>query len=154
MNEPTDHQRPPGVSDEVVAALGTLSEAYEYVVRARGHLYEMHQLMGHADFLFGDAADDLEQAGCAREAAEVRQDVVGRNIVDGRWTFQLVEEFDRIYYRFVEDLVRRYEAVHVGGRRHVFEAELKEKRRSAGRLHHEARPPGAHSPLVDTDGER
>ena len=29
----------------------------------------------------------------------------------------------------------------VGGRRHVFESEMKEERRSRGRRHHEGRPP-------------
>ena len=40
---------PAGVSDETVDALGKLSEALEACERARGHLYEFHQLTGSAD---------------------------------------------------------------------------------------------------------
>jgi hypothetical protein len=39
----------------------------------------------------------------------------------------------------------------VGGRRHLFEAELKERRRSRGSSGHEHRPPAAHDPRVPTD---
>ena len=49
-------RRPDGVSDATVEAVGKTSEASEYLIRARGALYEFHQLMGHADLLLGDAA--------------------------------------------------------------------------------------------------
>ena len=42
------------LTDETIAAVGKVSEALEYVERARGHLYSFHQLMGHADLLLGD----------------------------------------------------------------------------------------------------
>ena len=45
--------------DALVEAIGKASEALEYVEQARGHLYEFHQLMGHADLEFGNAADLL-----------------------------------------------------------------------------------------------
>lgn len=45
------HERPAGASDETVAAVGKASEAFEFVERLRGSLYELHQLMGRADFL-------------------------------------------------------------------------------------------------------
>ena len=134
------HERPDGVADETVAAVGRLSEALEWVERARGRLYDFHQMMGRADFLFGDAADALETAGHGGEAVAVRRDIVGRNVLDGRWTFQIVEEFDDLYY----DAVRRCDEVIseqlMDGRRHVFEAELKERRRTRGLQGHESRP--------------
>lgn len=46
--------RPDGVTDAEVEALGTLSEALEWVERARGRLYDFHQLSGHADLLLGE----------------------------------------------------------------------------------------------------
>ena len=52
---------------ELVEAIGKASEAQEFVERARGHLYSFHQLMGHADFLFGDAANMLREAGLEPE---------------------------------------------------------------------------------------
>jgi hypothetical protein len=132
--------RPPGVSDATVEATGKLSEALEWVERARGHLYEFHQLMGHADLTFGEAADLLAAAGHDAAAALVLGDVVGRNVLDGRWTFQIVEEFDDDYYQPVAAVERQVRDTLVAGRRHVFEAELKDARRSRSRRHHERRP--------------
>jgi len=136
-----DYERPVGASDETVAAVGTLSEALEYVERARGHLYAAHQLLGHADLTFGDAADELRAAGNAEAADRVDRDVVGRNVLDGRWTFQVVDEFDATYYAPVAECVRWVEGELMDGRRHVYEAEMKDRRRTAGRPHHERRPP-------------
>ena len=108
--------------------------------RARGHLYAFHQLLGRADFLFGDAADLLDESGHADLAERIRADIVGRNVLDGRWTYQVVEEFDDGYYRPVEAVERSVRDRLLDGRRHVYEAELKEQRRSPGRPGHERRP--------------
>ncbi|NLV56169.1 MAG: hypothetical protein GXY13_11215 [Acidimicrobiales bacterium] len=134
------HRRPDGVDDATVAAVGRVTEAIEWVERARGHLYEAHQLMGHADGLFGEAADALAAAGHPTQAARLREEVVGRNVVDGRWTFQLVEEFDDGYWTEVRAHERRVRDELLDGRRHVFESEMKEDRRTHGRPGHESRP--------------
>lgn len=146
-----DHERPDGVSDATVEALGKLSEAWECVERVRGHLFSLHQLMGHADLLFGEAAELLGEAGHGAEGDRVQEEVVGRNILDGRWTFQVVDEFDDLYYQPVRSLVKQLEAELIDGRRHVFEAEMKQDRRSRGRPGHEDRPPAAHGPQVDAE---
>ena len=84
-----------GVADDAVTeAVGRASEALEYVERARGHLYSLHQLVGRADFLFEEAAELFRNAGQPERADEIDREVVGRNVLDGRWTFQVVEEFD------------------------------------------------------------
>jgi hypothetical protein len=132
--------RPHGVDDATVEATGKLSEALEWVERARGHLYEFHQLMGRADLIFGEAADMLAAAGHGALAGRVSDEVVGRNVLHGRWTFQVVEEFDDGYYRPVAAVEQAVREALVAGRRHVYEAELKEARRSAGRPQHECRP--------------
>ncbi len=134
------HRRPDGVDDATVEAVGKVTEALEWVERARGHLYELHQLMGHADLLLGDAADRLDEAGHADHAERLRTEVVGRNVVEGRWTFQLVEEFDDGYWSAVRAQERRIRDDLLDGRRHVFESEMKEDRRTPGRRHHESRP--------------
>jgi hypothetical protein len=130
-------------SDEVVAAVGKLGEALEWVERARGRLYDLHQLIGRADFLFEEAADELDAAGQTAWAERVRRDVIGRNVIEGRWTFQVVEEFDDIYWSCVRDVEAAVRRDLVGGRRHVFEAEMKERRRTSGRRFHEADPVSA-----------
>ena len=136
-----DHERPTGVTDATVEAMGKVSEAWEYVERVRGHLFSLHQLMGHADLVFGEAADLLDDAGHDDAGARVRDEVVGRNILDGRWTFQVVDEFDDLYYQPVLALVKELELDLIDGRRHVYEAEMKDRRRSDGRAGHERRPP-------------
>jgi hypothetical protein len=100
-------RRPDGVSDETVEAAGSVSEALEYVERARGHLYEFHQLIGHADLTLGEACDKLRAAGHAAVADRLETDLVGRNVLHGRWTFQIVEEFDDSYWSLFRDHERR-----------------------------------------------
>ncbi len=150
---PAPRVRPAGVDDATVEATGKLSEAFEHVERARGHLYSFHQLMGHADLQFGEAVELLREAGHGRVADDLEQQIVGRNTIDGRWTFQMVEEFDLHYHRPVGDHVRAVEAELVDGIPHLFESEMKERRRSVGRVGHEARPPAAHDDRVETIGD-
>lgn len=133
-------RRPVGVSDDTVEAVGKLSEALEYVERARGHLYEFHQLMGHADLTLGEACDKLRDAGHEAVVDRLETELVGRNVLHGRWTFQIVEEFDDGYWSEFRDHERRVRDELQGGVRHVFEAEMKESRRTKGRPGHEARP--------------
>ncbi|WP_319458551.1 hypothetical protein [Micromonospora sp. RTP1Z1] len=134
------HRRPAGVSDDTVEALGTLSEALETVERARGHLYSLHQLIGHADLMLDDAVELFRAAGHDDIADRIGQDLLGRNVIAGRWTFQIVEDFDDGYYALFRELDRRARDELVDGRRHLYEAEMKERRRTPGRPGHEARP--------------
>jgi hypothetical protein len=100
--------------------------------------------MGHADLLLGDAAAMFRGAGQRTAADHLDRDVVGRNVIDGRWTFQLVEEFDDAYYDLVRQLVRTLEAELAGGRRHLYERQMKEDRRSRGMPGHERVPADVH----------
>ncbi|MBQ0895254.1 hypothetical protein KBX37_19480 [Micromonospora sp. U56] len=134
------HRRPDGVTDETVAALGKLSEALETVERARGNLYSLHQLIGHADLMLDDAVAQLRAAGHEDLAERVHTELLGRNVIAGRWTFQIVEDFDDNYYAVFRELDRAARDQLVDGRRHLYEAEMKERRRTRGRPGHEARP--------------
>jgi hypothetical protein len=144
------HRRPAGASDATVEAAGKVTEALEWVERARGHLYDFHQMMGHADLLAGDAADALAEAGHDELATFLRDEMVGRNVIDGRWTFQIVEEFDDLYWSALRAAERRVREELMEGKRHVFESEMKDDRRTHGRPHHERRPAGAHDPSITT----
>ena len=137
--------------DAMVEAIGKASEALEYVERARGHLYSLHQLIGRADLLFGEAAEMLERCGLTEEAHALEAEIVGRNLLDGRWSFQIVEEFDDLYHAAAVEAVRGLERRHLGGVRHVHESRMKEDRRTKGQVGHESRPPAAHAPAVDLD---
>lgn len=134
------HRRPAGVDDATVAAVGKLSEALEMVEEARGHLYAFHRLTGSADLALGEAVDLLRAAGHAGAADLLQQELVGRNVIEGRWTYQLVEEYDDTYWSEFRRLEARCRHGLMTGRRHVLEAEMKEERRSHGRRHHEAVP--------------
>lgn len=136
----TDYTRPEGVDDSTVEASGKMSEALEWVERARGDLYEFHQKIGHADELFAEAADKLRQAGYKELADMVMQDVSGRNVLNGRWTFQIVDEFDDNYYQPVRLAEEKVRDKLVGGKKHVYESELKEKIRTKNKPGHESRP--------------
>lgn len=134
------HHRPPGADDATVEAVGKLSEAWEMTERARGHLYTFHQLTGGADFALERAAQLLREAGHHRISDRITTELVGRNVLPGRWTFQIVEEYDDGYYEAFRGIERDVREELLQGRRHVYEAEMKEARRTHGRAGHEARP--------------
>ena len=128
------------MDDTTVEAVGGVSEALECVERARGALYSFHQLMGHADLLLGEACDKLRDAGHPAVADRLETEVVGRNVLEGRWTFQIVEEFDDNYWSVFREHERRVRDELQQGVRHVFEADMKERRRTHGEVGHERRP--------------
>ncbi|MGW5852156.1 hypothetical protein ACWFQ8_30125 [Streptomyces sp. NPDC055254] len=134
------HRRPEGVGDLTVEALGSLSKALETVERARGHLYGFHQLTGTADLELDRAVRLLREAGHGEWADRVEREVLGRNVIPGHWTFQIVEAYNRTYYEPFRDIERQ--ALHdlVDGRDHLYEAEMKEARRTTGHPDHTAGP--------------
>ncbi|MER5811289.1 hypothetical protein ABT143_24380 [Streptomyces sp. NPDC002033] len=134
------HERPEGVGDLTVEALGSLSKALETVERARGHLYGFHQLTGTADLELDRTVRLLREAGHAQWADRVEQEVLGRNVIPGHWTFQIVEAYDRTYYEPFRDLDRQAVDDLAAGRAHLYEAEMKEARRTAGHPDHTSRP--------------
>ena len=136
-----EHQRPEGLDDLTVEAVGLLTEALERTERARGHLYAFHQLTGGADFKVGDAVNALREAGHHEIADWIATDLVGRNVLRDRWTFQIVEDYDDTYWSPFREMEREVRERLTAGRRHLHEAELKEARRTHGHPDHTARPP-------------
>jgi hypothetical protein len=138
-----DHRlprRPEGLDDDTVEALGTLSEGLEYVERARGRLYDFHQLTGRADLLFGQACEELRAAGHGQVADRLEAELVGRNVLEGRWTFQIVEDYDDGYWSAVRALEREVRDALAGGVRHILEAEMKADRITPGHPAHAPTP--------------
>lgn len=126
----TEHTRPEGADDAAVAAAGAMTEALETLDRARGHLYSFHQLIGETDFKLDEVLELLGKRGEDELADRLRRELVGRNVLPGRWTFQMVEEFDDGYWSVFREHERAVRDALVGGRRHVHEAELKQRRRA------------------------
>lgn len=133
-------RRPPDVDDETVEAMGTLGEAVEWMERARGRLYDFHQMCGRVDLLLGDAAGELRGSGHPALADAIEQHLVGRNVIEGRWSFQIVEEYDASYWSVVRDFAEHARRTLVGGADHVFESEMKDRRRTDGDPAHRRRP--------------
>jgi hypothetical protein len=140
------HRIPEGVDDATVAALGKLSEGLETIEHARGMLYGFHRMSGSGDMAIGEAVSMLRDAGHGDLADRIEREVVGRNVLPGRWTFQIVEEYDDGYYAAVKTAEQHARDELVGGRRHLYEADMKEHNRTHGLPGHEATPedvPGA-----------
>ncbi|MFB6554649.1 MULTISPECIES: hypothetical protein [unclassified Streptomyces] len=146
MEDP--HRRPENVSDETVEALGSLSKALETTERARGHLFSFHQLTGTADLELDRAVALLRKAGHVEWAERVEREILGRNVIPGHWTFQIVEAYDRTYYQAFTELERAAVERLAEGRDHLYEAEMKEARRTRNHPDHTARPdsPGTRTP--------
>lgn len=118
-------RRPSDCSDELVAACGAVSEALEWIERARGHLYEFHQLTGRAHKLFAAAADQLRDADAVECARVLDLEVVSRDVIDGQWTFEIVEAYDAQYWEPIREVEASIRLELMNGHRHVFEAEFK-----------------------------
>jgi len=136
----TSDRTRPDLDDTTVEGLGKLSEALETVDQARGLLYGFHQLTGKADLLLQDAVELLRRAGHGALADDLDRDLVGRNVIADRWTFQIVEDYDDTYWSVFRDFDARARAELADGDRHVYEARMKQRERSKGHPHHEAAP--------------
>jgi hypothetical protein len=134
------HLRHPGTSDETVEALGKLSEALEVVEQARGLLYGFHRLTGTADLMLDEAVSLLRVAGHADLAGRVE----GRSSAATSSTAGGLSRSSRTTTTTTTPPSRTWSGRpgtnSPGGKRHLFEAGMKERRRSGGRPHHEALP--------------
>lgn len=117
--------RPNGLSDATVAALGKLSEAMEVIENARGLLYEFHRRSGTADLTLQEAVDGLRDAGHAELAAEIDECLVGRDVLPGLWSFQIMEAYDDQYWQVFRDVEREARRRLGDAPRHLLEAEMK-----------------------------
>ena len=135
----TDRSRP-DLDDGVVSALGKLSESLETVEQARGLLYGFHQLTGKADRLLQEAVEEFRACGRTELADSFERDLVGRNVIADRWTFQVVEDFDASYWAAFRAADQQARDQLSGGDRHVLEARMKQRERTAGHPRHEAGP--------------
>ena len=134
------HRVPDGIDEATVEAVGKLTEALETTERARGHLYSFHQLTGSADLALGEAVDALRDAGHTDLADRIATELVGRNVIADRWTFQIVEDYDDGYWSLFRTLAREARMTLTAGRPHLHVAPMKEDRRTTGHPDHTAGP--------------
>lgn len=117
-------ERPEGMTDATVAGLGKLSEALETIEYARGQLYEFHRRSGTADRLLQEACEELAAAGHKDLVEELDRELVGRNVLPGMWTFQIIEAYEQQYWSVFRELEERART-SLGAPRHLYEAEMK-----------------------------
>ncbi|MEX5720464.1 hypothetical protein [Geodermatophilus maliterrae] len=130
----------PDLDDTTVEGLGRLSEALETIEQARGQLYGFHQHSGKADLLLQDAVELFREAGHTQLADDLERDLVGRNVIADRWTFQIVEDYDASYWSVFRAFDERARNELSDGDRHVYEARMKQRERSVGHPAHEPGP--------------
>jgi hypothetical protein len=65
---------------------------------------------------------------------------VGPNVLQDRWTFQIIEDYDDNYWSLFRSLEQAARDELIQGRRHVYEARLKQTERTSGRAGHSAHP--------------
>jgi hypothetical protein len=135
----TDRTRP-DLDETTVEALGKLSEALEAVEHARGLLYGFHRLTGTGDLQLQEAVELFRKAGHTELADDLERDLVGRNVIADRWTFQIVEDYDANYWTTFRAFDERARTELSDGDPHVFEARMKQRERTLGHPQHEAGP--------------
>jgi hypothetical protein len=119
------HQRPPGLNDASVQALAALGKALEDMEDARGHLYSFHRLSGRADLDLQDAIEQFRAAGHGQVADAVREVLVGRDVLPGMWSFQIIEAYDAGYAEVFRTVERSVRASFGVTEPHLGEAEMK-----------------------------
>ena len=122
---PVQHARPAGMDDATAEALGKVSEALEIVDHARGLLYAFHRHCGMADLTLQEGVRMLREAGHPAIADELEQVLVGRDIIEDRWSFQVVEDYDENYWEVFRAMERRARAQLGDAEPHIYEAEMK-----------------------------
>jgi hypothetical protein len=128
------HHRPPGMDDKTVEALGKLSEALEVIEFARGLLYEFHRRSGTGDLTLQEAVRLFREAGHDEIADELDEVLVGRDVISGRWTFQIVEDYDDNYWSVFRAMEQRVRQSIGDAPRHLYEAEMKVAEQRGGSL--------------------
>jgi hypothetical protein len=118
----------------------TTVEALEVAEHARGLLYGFHRLTGTSDLTLQEAVELFRKAGHTELADDLERDLVGRNVIADRWTFQIVEDYDANYWTTFRAFDERARTELSDGDRHVFEARMKQRERTPGHPRHEAGP--------------
>ena len=113
------------IDDATLRAVHRLEVAAEWIERAFGALLDAHHAAGHGQEMLLEAARLLDEAGHGDLAALVRSDAACKDAADGRWTYQIVDEFRGNLLDPVRRVEERGRAELTGGVRHRYEARMK-----------------------------
>jgi len=84
----------PDLTDRERAALHDLQLGVEHVYRAYGHLLAFHHEVGRGMDEFDRARERLRDAGHDAIADRFRDEVLPAGVVDGCWSYEVVEAFE------------------------------------------------------------
>jgi hypothetical protein len=132
--DPATDDTAPELTETELTALHHCQLGIEHVHRAYGSLLDFHHRVGHAMDRFDEAERTLRAAGHDELADELRDRHLPAGVVDGRWSYEVVEAFER---EFRDPVVAFEAAVRerlADGRGHVTERRQQRRwRERAGR---------------------
>jgi len=111
----------PDLTDTEAEAVHEIELGIEWLHRAYGELVELHHKTGHGFDHFDEAVSLLREAGRDDLADTLEQEHLSSGIVDGRWTYDLLEAFDEGLYDDLTDFEHRAREQITDGKRHVVE---------------------------------
>lgn len=115
------------LGESTVAAHHEVELGYEWLQRANGHLLQFHHATGHGMDHLAAAEEHLRAAGHDELADAIRDRLLPRGVDDERWSYDLVESFQRGLLADVRAFETRARRDLADGHRHV------DERRQEGR---------------------
>ncbi|MEQ8835162.1 MAG: hypothetical protein RIB67_12060 [Miltoncostaeaceae bacterium] len=128
---PSPEEVAAGLPPEVREAMDAVEVACEWVERAFGSLLDAHHRTGRAQILLLEAADAMEAVGQDAHAARIRE-VAARDVLPGRWTYRMVDEFRAMMIEPVRAMEEAIRSDVTGGVRHVHEMDMRRRTREHG----------------------
>jgi len=120
---PTDRDEAtdPELDEATVTALHEIELGYEWLQRANGHLLQFHHATGHGMDHLAAAEEHLREAGLDALADTIRDRLLPHGVVDDRWSYDLVESFQRGLLAEVDAFEQEAREDLAAGDRHVAE---------------------------------
>jgi hypothetical protein len=117
----------PDLSETEADAVHEVELGIEWLRRAHGDLLGVHHKTGHAFDHFDEAVSLLAAAGHEDLADALLEDHLTSGVVDGRWTYDLVESFESGMYDDLNGFERRVREAITDGQRHVVERQQEQR---------------------------
>jgi len=123
----------PELSEGEMEAVHSVELATEWLQRAHGEFLELHHKTGHAMDRLDEAETQLRDCGHDELADLLRRELLAAGVIDGRWTYDLLEEFEEEFLSDMTDFKRQVCNQVADGQRHVPERQQhREWRERAG----------------------
>lgn len=126
-------QELPELSEREREALHELTLGIEHVHRAYGHLLAFHHEVGRGMDEFDDARERLRAEGHDEFADRLRDEVLPAGVVGDRWSYEVVEAFERDLLDPACRVERAVRDALAGGLEHVSEREQRRRWRERAR---------------------